>query len=181
MKWIEFRKNATLVIVSLVLSLFAGEMAVRFYLFGSNGLSPAKMTSQNKKRWSELIQISQDTTVYYELRPNLDTKYKFKNFKTNSEGLNDKDYSFEKPDCTVRVAVIGDSFTMGWGIEREEIYLEVLEEKLNIRSDSLKYEFINFGVGGYNFQNYIGVMEKKVLKYSPDFILIGFFLVSAIG
>lgn len=174
MKLVEIKKNAAVFIISSLLSLLAGEIVVRLYLFGSNGLSYSKMTSNNSKRWSESIQLSKDSTIRYELRPDMNKEYKFKSFQTNSEGQNDKDYSFEKPARTIRVAVIGDSFTMGWGVERKEIYHEIMEEKLNDQADSLKYEFINFGVGGYNFQNYIGVLETKALKYSPDFILIGF-------
>ena len=70
--------------------------------------------------------------------------------------------------------VIGDSFTMGSGVEIEKVYHSVVEEKLNEREDSVRYELINFGVGGYNLLNYSGVLEKKAVLYDPDFIVIGF-------
>lgn len=174
MKWREFKKNAALVIISTLFSLFIGEVIVRYHLYGFDGLSYSQMQSHSTKRWRELIQLSDDNKLEYELQPNLDKHYLFKNFKTNSQGYNDRDYTIEKSDSTIRVAVIGDSYTMGWGIERKDIYHELIEKRLNSKSSTLKYEFINFAVAGYNFQNYIRVLETKAIRYKPDVILIGF-------
>lgn len=104
----------------------------------------------------------------------MDDYFKMKPIKTNSRGLRDKEYPLEKPPGTYRVAVIGDSFTFGDGVNAEEVYHSILEERLNRLSDSLRFEFINFGLAGYDLLNYLGVVEHKAMAYDPDLILIGF-------
>lgn len=124
--------------------------------------------------YSDFLQPAENQYVWNELKPNIDGHFKMHTFRTNSRGLRDKEYTFEKPKNTYRVAVIGDSYTLGDGVEANEIYHSVLEKKLNGLSDSIHFEFINFGLSGYDMLNYLGVIEAKAMAYDPDLILIGF-------
>jgi lysophospholipase L1-like esterase len=123
---------------------------------------------------SGLIQPSPFKEVIYEFKPNLNTYFKKTKFVTNSNGLRDKEYSLGKGSSAFRVAVIGDSFSVPAGVNIESAYHSLLEERLNQASKEIKYEFINFSVGGYNFRQYLAVIENKAMKYNPDIILIGF-------
>jgi hypothetical protein len=71
------------------------------------------------------------------------------------------------------VAVIGDSFTMGWGVEIDESYPKLLEAWANRDSADKSFEFINFGFPGYSLREYLSVIKNKALAYTPDLILIG--------
>lgn len=160
--------------IGIGLSLFLGELVSRVFYFGKDGLSIEKVNSFVPLGLSGLIKEHENKKVLYELKPNLDSYFKLKEFRTNSQSLRDKEYTIKKPYNTKRGVVIGDSFTMGSGVDIEDVYHSMVEKALNEQGDSIKFELINFGVGGYNLLNYLGVLEAKVLKYSPDFIIIGF-------
>lgn len=147
---------------------------MRFYIFGANALSYSQMKSVRHVGKAGIMQASPYLDILWELKPNLDTQHKLWPFKTNAEGLRDKEYSIEKPENTFRVAVIGDSLTMAEGVAQENAYHSLIEEKLNQDRKELKYEFINFGVAGYSLVQYLSTIKRKVLNYKPDLILVAF-------
>lgn len=170
----ELFLNILLLIFSILVSLLLLEQSYRFYLFGKASFSFDKMNSVHPLGLSGLIEPSSHSEIIFELKPNLNTYFQLTNFKTNSEGLRDKDYSFSKDNNIFRVAVIGDSFAMPLGVELDESFHSLLEEKFNNRQQNLNYQFINFGVGGYSLRQYLGVLKFKAQKYNPDLVLIIF-------
>ncbi len=159
-----------LLVSSLVLSFLVAETSFRLYVFGLDAFSPTKVNSVATR----IVQPSRYREIGFELKPNLDTFYKLARFKTNSEGLQDQEYSITKPTNTFRVAVVGDSLTMPSGVALEAAYHSLLEERLNERPGGSQYELINFGVSGYSLRQYAAVIDLKVARYDPDLILIGF-------
>jgi len=117
------------------------------------------------------LQKSDFPDVVYEFKPEIDSYFKLADFRTNSRGLRDKEYPLEKPANTFRVAVIGGSFTVPAGVEIDEAFHSILENRLNKENPDFNYEFINFGVSGYRINNKIATLENKALKYNPDLIL----------
>ena len=174
MKNNKLLQNLLLLSFSTVFSFFMLEILYRFYLFGWKSLSVKKMNSVHNIGVSGLIVPSPYSEVIYELKPHLRTYFKMAKFETNSRGLRDKEYAIAKLNNTIRIAVIGDSFTMPAGVNIEEAYHRLLEEKLNEEQRGLSYEFINFGVGGYSLRQYWGVIKYKAKEYEPDIILVGF-------
>lgn len=157
-------------ILILVFSLIL-EQTIRFYLFGADSLSYFKMKSVGSMGHTGYLQKSNLPDVVYEFKPGIDSYFKLVGFKTNSQGLRDKEYSLEKPANTFRVAVIGGSFTVPAGVEIDEAFHSILESRLNQEFPDLSYEFINFGVSGYRINNKIATLKHKALKYNPDLIL----------
>jgi hypothetical protein len=166
--------NLILLFLTCLVVLFLFELSFRVFLFGTDSFSFNKMNSICSIGVSGMIKSSPFPGILYELKPRLDTYFKRTRFKTNSAGLRDKEYPLDKSPKTFRVAVIGDSFTMGAGIELEETYHKLIEKKLNDTQTETTYEFINFGVGGYSLNQYLEVLRHKAAKYKPDLILIGF-------
>lgn len=165
-------------VVALFLGVFVafliGESFARIYYFGSNGFSYKKVNSFDNLFASGFVKKTNIKGLNYELKANVNTLYKLKPFQTNTMGLRDKEYQLKKADSSYRIAVIGDSFTMGTGVSNEEMYHTIAEKKLNSLSKDKNFELINFGVGGYNLQEYTAVLKEKVLKYEPNELLIGF-------
>jgi len=96
-------------------------------------------------------------------------------FTTDSGGFRSlKDYTLEKPEDITRIVFIGDSFVFGWGVNDNEVFTHLLEQRLNQKVDE-KVEVINAAVYGYDMGEYIEVFNR-VLKYKPDFIFLGFCL-----
>ena len=164
----------SILILSSILSFILLEVSYRYVIFGRDSLNYEKMKSVTPLGLSGLIEPSRDREIVYELKPNLDTYFKMARFKTNSKGLRDKEYPMIKPKNTIRVAVVGDSFTMSAGVNIEDAYHSILEKELNANCPGKNYEFINFGVGGYYLSQYWAVIRKKVMDWDPDIILIGF-------
>jgi hypothetical protein len=154
----------------VVIFLFFLEIASRFYLFGFNSLNYFKINSIHDIESSGLIKPAR-LEIIYELKPMLEAYFKLARFRTNSQGLPDKEYSINKPSNTFRVVVLGDSFTMSAGVDMEATFHSILEERLNRESSSSKYEFINFGVGGYVPRQNLATLKYKALEYNPDLVL----------
>lgn len=162
-----------LLVVFILIVVFALilEQTIRFYLFGMDSLSYSRMKSVGSMGYTGYLEKSDFPDVVYEFKPEIDSYFKLADFRTNSQGLRDKEYSIEKPANTFRVAVIGGSFTVPAGVEIDEAFHSILEDKLNKENPDLNYEFINFGVSGYRINNKIATLKHKALEYDPDLIL----------
>ena len=163
--------------VGLLLGLVLAELSMRVVQYGPDSLLPSVMSSIHPIGTSGMLRASTSLDIGYELRPNLDRLYKKVAFRTNSAGLRDREYAVEKPPNTFRVAVIGDSFTMPAGVVIEDAFHSRVETSLNSAAgegpDSTRYEFLNFGVGGYQLPQYLATLRERALEYDPDLILIG--------
>jgi lysophospholipase L1-like esterase len=170
----NFFTNVLLLIFSTIISILALEQSYRFFLFGNASFSINKMSSINGLGELGLLIPSKSPEIIFELKPNMNTYHKLVEFKTNSAGLRDKEYSVTKTEDVFRIAVIGDSFVMADGIAIEENFHSLLEERLNKEQGDVTYQFINFGVSGYYLTQYLEVMKHKAIDYDPDLILVGF-------
>ncbi len=168
---VDHGRDIIVIFVLIILFSLLLEQTIRFYLFGSDSLSYHKMKSVGSMGYTGYLKGSSIPQVVYEFKPNIDSYFKLVSFKTNSRGLRDREYSVEKPPNTFRVAVIGGSFTVPAGVEIEDAFHTLLEDRLNRESPSLDYEFINFGVSGYRINNKIATLIYKALEYKPDLVL----------
>lgn len=168
-KWL---KSAFVASVFLFAMFIVLEISYRVYLFGPTGFSPAKVGSFSLIFSSGLVRPAQNRDIWYELKPNQSTVFRGVPFTTNSQGLADQEYSIEKPANTIRVAVVGSSWTMGSAVELKDAYHSVLERQFNSAGSSTHFEFISFGVEFYGLQEIIATIRYKVLRYDPDFILL---------
>lgn len=161
--------------IGLGLGLILAELAVRVYRYGPDSLIPPVMNSLHPIGTSGMIRSS-IPELGYELKPNLDELYKKVPFRTNSAGLRDREYPKEKPEGSFRTAVIGDSFTMPTGVPIEEAFHSRIENSLNQSSrekgSSQQYEFLNFGVGGYQLPQYLAILRERALDWEPDLVVI---------
>ena len=62
--------------------------------------------------------------------------------KTNQWGMRDRDYAKEKPPGVFRVAFLGSSHVMGAGVTNEQVYEQIVEERINaeLGGDHVRYE-----------------------------------------
>jgi hypothetical protein len=97
--------------------------------------------------------------------------------RINRWGQRDRDYDQQKPPGTIRIALLGASNEMGWGVEQDRIYDNVLEERLNRELGGPgrpRYEVINFSMAGHSLVEMLYLAETKVLAFQPDLILVTF-------
>jgi len=97
----------------------------------------------------------------------------------NRQGFYDSDFTLEKPKNLIRIAMLGDSITLGVFVPLGKTFSDDLEKLLNQGSQKisspLRYEVMNFGVGGYNLEAEVEVLKEKVLPYKPDIVVLNLF------
>lgn len=92
---------------------------------------------------------------------------------TNSQGFRGtKEYSLKKPLNVYRIIVLGDSLTLGYGVEDEETFSAVLEKRLSSAKPS---EAINMGVSGFGTAEELIQLREVGLDYNPDLVILAYF------
>ena len=94
-------------------------------------------------------------------------------FKLNSQGFKDLEFTVEKPAQTHRILGIGDSFAYGI-VPYQYNYLTLLEKKLN--KSGQKTEVINMGIPGLGPRDYLSILVNEGLKLNPDRIVLSFYM-----
>jgi hypothetical protein len=114
-----------------------------------------------------------DGVVRY--RPNQEGVWRIRNeiaapFSINSQGWNSahSSYPLERTPGMARVAVIGDSYVEALVVPSDRSFAERLEEMLS-NPDA---EVFRFGLSGAPLSQYLYVLEKEVLRYSPDLVIV---------
>jgi len=127
--------------------------------------------------YSSPVFYSVDESRGFALTPNMKGWYR-KEGKTyveiNRDGLRDEEHSVAKAENTVRIAIIGDSYSEALQVSLNETFWKVMQQKLTGCNafGGKQVEVINFGVSGYGTaQEYI-TLKEQVWKYSPDIVLL---------
>jgi len=94
----------------------------------------------------------------------------------NNLGYRGKEFSIPKPPDNLRVLIIGDSMTFGWGVADSETYPYLIENILKEKGVN-NVEVINAGYkGGLSPDSFYVYLKNEGLKLSPDIIILGFFV-----
>jgi lysophospholipase L1-like esterase len=94
----------------------------------------------------------------------------------NSWGFRDRKYDIEKPAGTVRILMLGDSVTFGWGVAAEDTVAKKLEAKLNATPGLSPVEVINAGVGNYNTVMEVLSFVERDAALKPDVVVLNYFI-----
>lgn len=122
-----------------------------------------------------------DPDLGWKLKPGASGEWKEEGasfVRVNSQGLRDREHTKAKPPNTLRVAVLGDSFTEAIHVPVEQTFWSKLERKLGnceAVKGRKKVEVINFGVQGYSTAQELVMLRKKVWDYNPDIVVLAFF------
>lgn len=92
----------------------------------------------------------------------------------NSVGWRDEEHTIEKPDGIYRILALGDSYTFGQGVRRDDLCIERLERLLNAQAKEKRFETINAGISAYNTINERDLLQNKGLQYDPDMVILFF-------
>nr|MBX2822911.1 SGNH/GDSL hydrolase family protein [Rhodothermaceae bacterium] len=139
-------------------------------LFGKDTQKPAGWVGIYE---TDAVKLRDDERLW-ELLPDVDIMFKNARLRTNRWGMRDQDYALTKPEGTYRVAVLGASYVMGAGVENNETFESIIEERLNEKVDTsnvTQYELLNFSVGGYGLIQQVTVSHEQVFDFEPDAIL----------
>lgn len=139
--------------------------------------SPALWEVFNKEpagwRGSLPLAESANNSWVKQLRPSMQVMFKGGMVTTNVWGMRDQEYSLEKPRNTYRMVLAGDSHTLGTGVNDDQVYSSILEERLNKEPPvrGLRFEILNFAVPGSGPWQKLATLEARALKFQPDAII----------
>ena len=105
-----------------------------------------------------------------ELIPSFVAETNFGQISVNRWGMRDQDYEQLPRSDTFRAAVLGPSTVMGWGAADGETFEALVEARLNrdrANAPYARYEFLNFGVPGYQPPQQLIAVEKA-LRFQPS-------------
>ncbi|MGQ0636797.1 MAG: SGNH/GDSL hydrolase family protein [Planctomycetaceae bacterium] len=116
--------------------------------------------------------VSRPADIYQEvaLIPGVQVELNVKPFSVNKYGLRDRaDLVLAKPPNTVRIALLGSSIVMGYGVADNETFARLLEQDLNAAGQPGRhYEVLNFGVGKQWAAQRLARLQRQVFRFSPD-------------
>jgi D-alanyl-lipoteichoic acid acyltransferase DltB (MBOAT superfamily) len=106
---------------------------------------------------------------YRELTPSASNTVNGVVYRANSHGMRDDECAEAKAEGVVRIAFLGASIPMGWGVEEDDTFVSVLEDRLN--AGGQRFEVLNFAVNGYSPVCQTVLMEKVVSRFDPDIVV----------
>jgi len=113
-----------------------------------------------------LVQVAHPPN-YVETFKNIEFTYEF---RTNSQGIRNKETPLTKPASTYRFVVVGDSFTEGVGVEGDQIFVSLAEQMLS--SPTKAIEFLNCGLSGTGPLKQARILFQVCMGYDPDAVLL---------
>ncbi|QDV06822.1 hypothetical protein Poly30_23370 [Planctomycetes bacterium Poly30] len=92
---------------------------------------------------------------------------------TDALGLRDDFSSTEipaKPEGTTRMLFLGDSFTLGYTVEREDLFVDLLEKAW--QREGRQVEIINAGTQAYSTDQALVWLGEHGAKFDPDVVAL---------
>lgn len=165
--------TAIIIIISTLLSLTVIVALFEAYLDHEYEVWRSNFSAQGD--WQEgLTTVSENPKLKWEYKPNSEGRYApgQPKVKTNKYGFRSHDSdSIAKPDDLYRIAFIGDSVTMGHGVDGESTFVSKLSAYSEEKYPDAKIQTMNFGIAGYDITQISELLTSKVLQFKPDKIV----------
>lgn len=117
----------------------------------------------------DFVQLAHPPGYHRPIR-NLEASYEF---RTNSQGLRNRETPLAKPGGFFRVFVSGDSFTEGELIADGNRWSDLLQARFE--RPGRRFEVVNGGIAGSGPMTYAGLFRQIGVRYEPDLWLIMIF------
>ncbi len=92
------------------------------------------------------------------------------NVRTNGYGLRGPDPVVPKPTHTLRILMLGDSFTFGFPVQDQQTFSALIEHGL--RAQGYAAEVVNAGVSGYSPTLHYISLRDQFLDFQPDLVML---------
>lgn len=156
------RRELLLALTSFTLSLLAAEWGIRV-------LDPLGISYYEESLRYHLEKIS-DPVLVYKHAPGLRRTYQGVEVTTNEWGLRDRALTPKQAD-ELRILLLGDSVTFGWGVPVEATFGRKLETILSAQL-ARPVRTVNTGVGSYNTVQEYAVLKTYADAIEPDLVLL---------
>lgn len=156
-------RNAALLVVSTGLALAVSELVAR-------ALVPSRATA------GELELFEFDPRLGWRFAPNREARVRIPDghetiVRINEHGMRDRSHPLERRPGARRIAMVGDSFLVGLGVDDADLLTSRIEEWLEPGT-----EVLNFGVSGYGPIQEFVLVEDQVRRFAPDLVILVLYL-----
>ena len=156
-----------MVIGTLVVAAIMIELFVRVAL--DNGM---QFDLEMWKYARDIKGVAANPLIGFDHRPDSHAHLMGVDVAINSKGLRDREFAYARTPGTLRILMLGDSFTEGWGVELKDTFSKRLERLYAARG--VTTEVINAGVGNYNTVMEVNYFLDEGRKYDPDIVVLNF-------
>ena len=132
--WKEFLLGTLVVTAVLIVTAVFLEVGLR--ILGYGGAPESLITN---------MQVVDDPILDWRYKPNTQSQWGKVAYEYNSIGFRGENHVIEKPAGVVRIVVIGDSVTEGYGVEWHDVFASNVQANLGAG-----YEVVSLGMGGLN-------------------------------
>jgi hypothetical protein len=137
---------------------------------------PWEVPIRNDRDWNALLRDRRDFLTIAMI-PSDTTTFIGARFTTNAWGMRGPAYTLTKPPATYRIAFLGPSDVMGWGVADSEALPVVVQKELHPALLSLtanveQVQVLNFGIPSYGLAQQVVRLQWEGLRFSPDLILL---------
>lgn len=162
-------KNAGLVLVVLILCFGFLEIATRLFL-DSGTLYELEMW-----KYARLVKMRDSRPdIGHRHRANAHAELMAEDVRTNSVGFRGPEIAEKAADGVARIAFLGDSLAMGWGVaEKDTFPVQVVAD---LRKRGRKVDGFNMGVGNYNTTQELALYRDRGARFKPDIIALAYFI-----
>src|SRR5215831_19651099 len=107
--------------LGVILSLSAIVLVIEIYVrvIADDGM---QFDLEMWKYARDVKQLAADPLIGHEHAPNRQARLMGVDFRTNSQGLRDREFPFDRVPGKLRIVMLGDSLTVGWGVPLEETF-----------------------------------------------------------
>src|SRR5262245_16718231 len=118
--------------------------------------------------------ISRNPLIGHQHAPNRSAHLMGVDVRTNSKGQRDREFSYERTPGTLRIVMLGDSVTEGWGVPLADTFSKRVERMF--LDTGVKAEVINTGVGNYNTIMEVEAFLTEDYRFNPDIVVLNYFI-----
>jgi lysophospholipase L1-like esterase len=168
----DAKRKLALVVVSTLLTLVVAAVTLEAYLVIGHGKWKAEF-EKNGDWYGGLTVASENPLLMWEYRPNMASSTPgLPVIRTNRYGFRDFDYeSKTKPDSVYRISFIGDSVTLGYGVDGESTFVNKFSTYAGYLHPEQKIQALNFGIDGYNTVQIHELLRSNVIEFEPQLVV----------
>ncbi len=186
------RRRWLAVLLGLVVAAALFESTVRLARLGSPVYAPRRFEPDGKVPFALLtdggtsLPVYQPNTVFASVYDPAGDQRRYLAdggkvfYRINADGMRGGVRGKEKPPDAYRILCLGDSITFGEGVHEEHTYPSRLEHLLAAAMPDRRVEVLNAGVQGYGTREEVALYIFRGRAFSPDAVIVGFFLNDAV-
>ena len=161
----------TLVLVEIGLQLYVAFLLPQKMLDTDEGLNSSAAYEEPDVyygKYAPFPKVNYDTYLEYRPVPGDSGS----GYRINTQGFrDDHEIPAEKGD-EFRIFITGGSVAYGNGVKQEDLYSQVLEDRLHAAYPGRKFRVVSAGMGAYTSVQERIITENLLLSYSPDLIVM---------